>query len=223
MQHHRPTRTATSLTFTTLVLGFTAILYSWALFVLLPGGMVVIASLPFWLLVVWASSKLVNKQGWHIPVTKWQHWLFWPLVILFVVLAPVYSYWYGYYHTNRLFNGLGIQARMIDVDYQLFDRFGDIGEERYFTIIYQVLEPLDDAEAKLRQRFKNRRDWSIGGSNPNYLYPVLISADCMTPRYFGRISALNFPVAHTGVTIQESGRLGVGFIYEQPRSCTDIR
>ena len=223
MEQKQSARTMKILSFSTVALGFTVVLYSWALFILLPGGMLIVASLPLWLLIVWGLSRAAYKRGWHLSVNAWQWWIFWPLVALLVTMAPAYAYWYGYYHANRLFNALGIHARMIEIDYQLLDRFGDIGTERGFGIRYEVLEPLAEAEAKIRQHFENRPDWYVAGPNPNALYPILISAHCMTPRYFGKISAQNFPIIETGVTLQASGRLGVGFIYEQPRSCTDVR
>jgi hypothetical protein len=223
MEQQEPRRTESFLTFSTITFGFMAILYSWALFILLPGGMLVLASLPFCLFLIWRLSKSINRRGWRFAVRGWQRYLFWSFVLLLVVLAPIYSYLYGYYHATRLFRGLGIAAGQIDIDYELLDRLGDIGGERYFVIRYQVFEPLDEAEAKIRQRFENSLDWYVAGPNPNDLYPIVLTVDCMRPRYFGLIGAWNFPVAQTGITLQESGKLTVGFIYEQSRACTDIR
>jgi hypothetical protein len=222
MAQNAPTRTTSVLTFSRLALGFTAILFSWALFLLLPGGMLVVACLPFWLLLVWAFSVAVQRSGWRLAVQSWQVLLFWLIVLVLVVLAPIYSYIYGYYHATRLFLSLGIAAGEVETVYSLLDRFGDVGQERYFAIRYQVFEPLEEAETKLRQRFANKADWYIDGPNPNYLYPLLVTVRCTTPKYFGLIGSWNFPGMTTGVVILESEILSVTFVYEQPRSCTDI-
>ena len=206
-----------------ITLGACAVFYSWALFILLPGSMLMLLLLPLWLVLAIGITKIMNRRGWRIWITAWQRWLFWLLVVLLIVLAPVYSYYYGYYYTTRIFKGLGIEAREIKRYPDLLDRFGDIGVERGFGIRYEVLEPLDEAKAKIVKHLGNRPDWIVAGPNPNALYPVLIDGRCTTSRYFGLINQYNFPIVKTGVSLFESGHLGVGFVYEQPRSCTDIQ
>lgn len=206
-----------------VVIGCSLVLYSWGLFILLPGSMFVLASLPFWFLLVWLLSWVAGPERRRFPVSGRQKRLFWSLVLFLVVLAPVYSYYYGYYHVTRMFNELGIEAREVKRNVELLDRFGDVGQERGFGVIYEVHDPLDETTAKTRQQLENKEDWLVGGPNPLDLYPVLVAAECILPRYFGKVNTSNFEVTHTSIVLFESGRLGTGFVYEQPRSCTDIR
>ena len=206
-----------------VAIGGGALFYSWALFILLPGSMLVIASLPLWCLFIWWLPRVARRRQWHLSLKIYQWLLCWLLAILLVILAPIYAYFYGYYHATRLFEGLNIEARELERKAYLIDRLGDIGIERRFIIAYEVLEPLNEAEAKIWQQLGSRPGWRVAGPNPNALSPNMVGARCIRPRYFGQINQYNFPTIDTGLGLHESGRLGIQFIYEQPRSCTDIR
>ena len=202
-----------------VAVGGLVVLFSWALFILLPFSWFIILALPPSLLVMWQLSRTAYRKGWRVYWCLRQYWLFGIIVLLLVLLAPLYSYLYGYYHVSRLANELNIEAELMEREVVLIDRlnwFVYSAPIRSFTLQYQVQEPLEEVEAHIQQLFANHSDWYVGGPNPNAITlnraPILIQARCPASR----------PFRGTGVALRENGHLSVQFSYEKPRWCIDI-
>ena len=202
-------------------MGISVILFSWFLFILLPGAWFVILAFLFWFLFSLMLYKFTRMGRWRIEIKAWQHWLFWFLVVLFALLSPVFSYFYGQYYATNLFNGLNIEAEVVNKQVVLLDRFNQFdyaAPARSFTIEYQVNEPLDIAKNKIEQSIVKRPLWHADGPIPNTIYPapLVIEAWCSAPR-----RSFLWPFSSTDITLYETGQMYVSFTYEQQKTCTD--
>ena len=201
-----------------IVLGIGAVVYSWSLLLLLPGAWLVLLTLPLWLFLVWFLWKLGRRKQWCLPAKTSQYASFWLVVVFFIIAASIFSYYWGYYHVQNMFDSLNIEARETKRYVELLDRFGDIGYERSFAIGYELLEPVDVATVKVRQRLDGEEEWVEYECSDCIPSPSIVW-ECIAPRFFGRVNAFNFPVMHSSVSVSESGRLVIQFVYEQPRRC----
>ncbi|MCB9139745.1 MAG: hypothetical protein H6642_15490 [Caldilineaceae bacterium] len=207
----RDKRLRKRLSITAAAYGISVALYSWSLFFLLPNAWNMVFTLPLWIVTPLLIAWTARRMGVKILVGKRQRWIFWLLVILLTLSAPIYSYLYGYYHVTRIFQSFEVEARADRQEAVLLDHFGDIGPGRRFSIGYEMLEPVDEVEAKIRNKLGGRSEWFLSDPDRPEGDPLLMIAMCP-------------PIDAEGLEISLSGSGGVGimFYYRVSASCRNI-
>ncbi|MCB9139747.1 MAG: hypothetical protein H6642_15500 [Caldilineaceae bacterium] len=207
----RDKRLRKRLSITAAAYGISVVLYSWSLFFLLPNAWNMVFTLPLWMGAPLLIGWIAHRRGMMILVSDRQRWLFWLFVLLFTLSAPIYSYLYGYYQVTRILQSLEIEARVVSHEAVLLDHFGDIGPGRRFFIGYELAEPMDEVEAKIRNKLGDRPEWFVSKSDPQKQSPFRVNAICRQET-----------MIDLTVSLFESGELSIMFYYKASDACRNI-
>jgi len=158
-----------------VMLSISLVVWVWALCWWAPFYFVVLYMTPLLVLPSWLVSWLVERH-----TAKWEfHWSPWRcrmgLTALFVLVVamPISSYVYGVWIADQLFQGLGIEARLVYRKISVMEEFG-FDEHRGAVSLYEYLEPAETAKEKIIQRVQSQkpqegvgrslssRGWQIG-------------------------------------------------------------
>ena len=136
-----------------VLLSLSLVVWAWALCWWAPFYFVVLYVTPFLVLLSWLVSWLVERR-----LAKWEfHWspgrcrLGLATLRVAVAAMPLSSYLYGVWIADRLFQELGIEARLVFRKVSVMEEFG-FDEQRGVISLYEYLEPVETADEKMLQR-----------------------------------------------------------------------
>ena len=136
-----------------VLLSLSLVVWAWALCWWAPFYFVVLYVTPFLVLVSWLVSWLVERR-----LAKWEfHWspgrchLGLATLLVAVAAMPLSSYLYGVWIADRLFQELGIEARLVYRKVSVMEEFG-FDEHRGVISLYEYLELVETANEKMLQR-----------------------------------------------------------------------
>ncbi|MCA9368080.1 hypothetical protein KC887_07555 [Candidatus Kaiserbacteria bacterium] len=151
-----------------LGLGLFSVAGSWLLF-WLPGYTpillvsILVAGL-FLLLCLFVLSIL--KPNWSVPTSQSKRLVFWGIVMVSALLAPLILYWSVVQATEHVLKETDIDAQRISYKVRLIDnlQFGESPSRRIHAI-YQLTEPIDNAAEKLEEWANSKNPpWQISQS-----------------------------------------------------------
>lgn len=144
-----------------LVSSFNLVILSWLLFYWLPAWFVALYVFPVLLLVsllCWPLSR-GWLQRWRIQTTRRGIILYTLALVLLTVAAPIYAHFYGIWRTRSFIQEIGLDVQIESQEIVLLDTLGDVAPYRSVTTVYTLLEPIENAEVKIRSRLEDKDGW----------------------------------------------------------------
>ena len=161
-----------------LVSSSALILLNLSAFNWLPWLFAVVYQLPPLLLIISLSWVLEEILAWHGLPRPWRTEIGrkgvkrYILTMAFLIAAgPAVACARGILITHNFIDGFDIEVKVESREFVLLEPPGLAGQQRPFrgvTTIYDLLEPVDDVEAKMRNRLQNERGWLL--SNDRYFW-----------------------------------------------------
>ena len=197
-----------------VLLSLSLVVWAWALCWWAPFYFVVLYVTPFLVLLSWLVSWLVERR-----LAKWEfHWspgrcrLGLATLLVAVAAMPLSSYLYGVWIADRLFQELGIEARLVYRKVSVMEEFG-FDEHRGVISLYEYLEPAEAAKEKMIQRVQSQKS---PGENrrsiPNPGWQVSKIVD-------GAFSITCDSGVHRNTISTENDQLGIVLRHDSTLSC----
>ncbi len=160
------------------VFSLTLILLSWSVFNWLSLSVVVAGLLPCLLLATglsWLLDGMLRWQGvsrlWLIE-TDWRGLLrYITLMVLLTAAGPVYAYFLGIWMARSFISAFDVEVSIESQELLLVEWETDPVQPYLFrgvTTVYSLLDSVEIADAKLRERFQNETAWRL--SNTSYFW-----------------------------------------------------
>jgi hypothetical protein len=119
----------------------------------MPFWFVIFYVTPFLLLLSWLIAWAVGRRvpRWEYRWSEWRYHLYRTAIVVLITAAPVSSYFHGRWLARQFVQELGVEVRLVEQKVSVLEQFG-FGERRGVHSVYELLEPREIAEEKIRQR-----------------------------------------------------------------------
>jgi len=136
-----------------LLLSISAVVWTWVLCWWLTFWFVILYVTPLLLLLSWLIAWTVERRvpKWEYRWSERRYHLYRTAIVMLIIAAPVSSYLYGRWLARQFVQELGVEARLVEQKVSVLEQFG-FGERRGVLSVYELREPREVAEEKIRQR-----------------------------------------------------------------------
>lgn len=203
------------ITLFTLTASLCLVIVSWTFFNWLPTFYIVTWMAGYMALVLLFSllATLSWLKTWRLKTDLRGLILYCLIVVTLTAAAPAYSYSYAIRLARGFLVETGVEARMKSQDILIYDSMihrvimvPSKGPYRSVTTTYQVVEPVEQAEAKLKGRLLHVRGWAIEDAKGEVAFEALCTIS-------------QIPVTHS-VKLYSDGTLKTFLEYGYPNYCS---